>query len=75
MKRVLKVKFELGLFQNPYKYCDENREKATIGKQAFQENVLDMARKSIVLLKNKAVLLRQNMVDLLPLKKSGLKLH
>lgn len=55
VKRVLKVKFELGLFLNQYKYCDENREKATVGKQAFQDNVLDMARKSTVLLKNKAV--------------------
>ncbi len=74
VKRVLKVKFELGLFENPYKYCDENRENATVGKQEFQDNVLDMARKSIVLLKNKAVLLGQNQVDLLPLKKSGLKI-
>ncbi len=74
VKRVLKVKFELGLFENPYKYCDENLEKSTVGKQEFQDNVLDMARKSIVLLKNKAVLLGQNQVDLLPLKKSGLKI-
>ena len=26
-KRILKVKFELGLFDNPYKYCDEAHEK------------------------------------------------
>jgi beta-glucosidase len=32
VKRILKVKFELGLFDNPYKYCDETREKETIGK-------------------------------------------
>jgi beta-glucosidase len=74
VKRVLKIKFELGLFENPYKYCDENREKFNVGKQEFQENVLDMANKSIVLLKNKKVLLGQNEVDLLPLKKSGLKI-
>ncbi len=66
VKRVLKVKFELDLFKNPYKYCDENREKATVGKQEFQDVVLDMAKKSIVLLKNND--------DLLPLKKSGLKI-
>jgi len=62
-RRILRVKFEMGLFENPYKYCDEAREKATLGKQEFQDGVLDMAKKSIVLLKN------QN--DLLPLKKSG----
>jgi beta-glucosidase len=65
-RRILKVKFELGLFENPYKYCDENREKETVGSPAIQEGVLDMAKKSIVLLKN------QN--DLLPLKKSGQKI-
>jgi beta-glucosidase len=33
----LKVKFELGLFDDPYKYCDENRELTTVGKPEFQE--------------------------------------
>lgn len=65
-RRILKVKFELGLFDDPYKYCDENRELATVGKQEFQEGVLDMAKKSIVLLKNEK--------EVLPLKKSGLKI-
>ncbi|MDI1256107.1 MAG: beta-glucosidase BglX [Flavobacterium sp.] len=65
-RRILRVKFQMGLFENPYKYCDEAREKATLGKPEFQDGVLDMAKKSIVLLKN------QN--DLLPLKKSGLKI-
>jgi beta-glucosidase len=49
----LKVKFELGLFDDPYKYCDENRELTTVGKPEFQEVVLDMAKKSIVLLKKR----------------------
>ena len=65
-KRILRVKFELGLFKNPYKYCDEAREKITVGKQEFQDDVLDMAKKSIVLLKNEN--------ELLPLKKSGQKI-
>ncbi|OYU79432.1 MAG: beta-glucosidase [Flavobacterium sp. BFFFF1] len=65
-RRILRTKFELGLFDDPYKYCDEAREKATVGKKEFQDGVLDMAKKSIVLLKN------QN--DLLPLKKSGQKI-
>ncbi len=66
VRRILKVKFELGLFENPYKYCDETREAATVGKAEFQEGVLDMAKKSIVLLKNEK--------ELLPLKKSGQKI-
>ncbi|HEY0046231.1 MAG TPA: beta-glucosidase BglX [Flavobacterium sp.] len=65
-RRVLRVKFEMGLFENPYKYCDEAREKATVGKQKLHDGVLDVAKKSIVLLKN------QN--NLLPLKKSGQKI-
>ena len=65
-KRILRVKFELGLFKNPYKYCDEAREKQTVGKQEFQDEVLDMAKKSIVLLKNDK--------ELLPLRKSGQKI-
>ncbi len=66
VRRVLKVKFELGLFDDPYKYCDEAYEKATVGKTAFQEGVLDIAKKSIVLLKNES--------DLLPLQKTGKKI-
>jgi len=66
VRRVLKVKYELGLFDDPYKYCNEAREKATVGKPEFHAAVLDVAKKSIVLLKN------QN--DLLPLAKSGLKI-
>jgi beta-glucosidase len=66
VRRILTVKFELGLFENPYKYCDEVREKETVGKSAFQEGVLDVAKKSIVLLKNEG--------NVLPLSKSGLKI-
>lgn len=65
-RRILKVKFELGLFDHPYKYCDEAREKATVGKPEIHEAVLDMAKKSIVLLKNQK--------ELLPLKKTGQKI-
>lgn len=66
VRRILKVKFELGLFDNPYKYCDENREKEYTGKKEFHEGVLDIAKKSIVLLKNEN--------SLLPLKKQGQKI-
>jgi beta-glucosidase len=66
VRRILRVKFELGLFDDPYKYCDEAREKANIGSKANNDDVLDIAKKSIVLLKNDK--------NLLPLKKSGAKI-
>ena len=65
-RRILKVKFELGLFDNPYTYCDEANEKENIGNQKHHEAVLDVAKKSIVLLKNDR--------NLLPLKKQGQKI-
>jgi beta-glucosidase len=66
VRRILRVKFELGLFDDPYRYCDEKREKEVIGSKANNDGVLDMAKKSIVLLKNDK--------NLLPLKKSGQKI-
>lgn len=62
VKRILRVKFELGLFDDPYKYCDEKREKELIRHPDHIAGVLDMAKKSIVLLKNDK--------QLLPLKKT-----
>lgn len=55
--RILRLKFELGLFDDPYKYCDPEREKAMTNNKKHMEVVLDMAHKSIVLLKNKNKLL------------------
>ncbi|AUS05151.1 beta-glucosidase BglX [Pseudotamlana carrageenivorans] len=63
VKRILRVKYELGLFDDPYKYCDESREKAVIGSKENNDAVLDVAKKSIVLLKNEG--------NVLPLKKEG----
>lgn len=61
-KRVLNVKYDLGLFQDPYRYFDENREKENTYKPEFLEASLDVAKKSLVLLKNNN--------NLLPLKKN-----
>ena len=72
VRRILRVKFELGLFDNPYKYCDEAREKSSIGNKANNDAVLDMAKKSIVLLKNASPPGRNE--NLLPLKKDGMKI-
>jgi beta-glucosidase len=52
VKRILRVKFELGLFDDPYRYCSEEREKKLIYNAEHQAAALDMAKKSIVLLKN-----------------------
>lgn len=66
VKRILRVKFELGLFDDPYKYCNNEQEKQVTGSKEIHEAVLDVAKKSIVLLKNEN--------QLLPLKKEGQKI-
>lgn len=65
-KRILTKKFELGLMDDPYKYCDFDREKELLYHPDHQAAVLDMAKKSIVLLKNEN--------QLLPLRKQGQKI-
>jgi beta-glucosidase len=62
VRRILRIKFKLGLFDDPYRYCSEEREKAIVMKPEFLEASRDVARKSIVLLKNKD--------NMLPLSKS-----
>jgi beta-glucosidase len=49
---ILAAKFRLGLFDDPYRYSDEQREKDTILRPEFREASRDLARKSCVLLKN-----------------------
>jgi len=54
--RILKAKFELGLFDDPYRYCDTVREKEVVmtkDKVAFAQKA---GRESCVLLKNENVL-------------------
>jgi beta-glucosidase len=57
VRRILKVKFELGLFDDPYRYCNPEREKSLIYHPDHIAATLDMAKKSIVLLKNEKQLL------------------
>ena len=57
VRRILKVKFELGLFDDPFGYSNPEREKELVYHQDHQNAALDMARKSIVLLKNETKLL------------------
>lgn len=52
VRRVLKVKFMLGLFDDPYRYCNPEREKRYVYAPEHLEAALDVAKKSMVLLKN-----------------------
>ena len=52
VKRILALKYKLGLFSDPYRYCDETREKELLMTPEHLEAARDMARKSSVLLKN-----------------------
>ena len=51
-RRILEAKFKLGLFDDPYKYCDEQREKTEIFSAANRAEARATATKSFVLLKN-----------------------
>ena len=64
--RILKAKYDLGLFDDPFRYCDEDNEKKMIGHIDHVSGVLDIAKKSMVLLKNDN--------NLLPLPKTGQKI-
>ena len=59
---ILYQKFKLGLFDDPYKFCNEQRESATLFSAANRAIAKMAAEKSIVLLKNKD--------DVLPLDKN-----
>jgi len=61
VRRVLRVKFMLGLFDDPYRYCNEAREKRLVYAPAHLEAAFDVAKRSMVLLKNDS--------NILPLKK------
>ena len=62
-RRILEAKYKLGLFDDPYRYCDENRAKTEIFTNANRATARSIAAQSFVLLKN------QN--HLLPLQKTG----
>ena len=62
-RRILEAKFKLGLFADPYKYCDENRAKSEVFSDANRKEARSIAAQSFVLLKNNN--------NLLPIKKAG----
>ena len=57
VRRVLRLKFDMGLFEDPYKYCNAEREKATLFSAENRAAAREVARKSIVLLKNEQAVL------------------
>jgi len=57
VKRILKKKFEMGLFEDPFKFCNAQREEAALNNATHTANARAMAAKSIVLLKNEKQLL------------------
>lgn len=60
---ILNAKYDLGLFHDPYKYCDENRAKTEVFTTSNRNEARKIAAQSLVLLKNDN--------QLLPLKKQG----
>ncbi|MEC3905725.1 beta-glucosidase BglX [Tamlana sp. 2201CG12-4] len=52
VRRILELKYALGLFEDPYRYSDEDRQKKYVMSEGHLEAARDMARKSMVLLKN-----------------------
>lgn len=63
VRRILEAKYKLGLFADPYKYCNEDRAKKEIMSQENLNAARHIAAESFVLLKNYQ--------QVLPLRKSG----
>jgi beta-glucosidase len=66
VSRILKKKFELGLFDDPFRFSDEKRERKELNSVANRNAARDVAKKSIILLKNQT--------DILPISKSVKKI-
>ncbi len=66
VKRILRIKFMLGLFDDPYRYCNKEREEKDILTSETKIASLEVARRSFVLLKNER--------NILPLKKDYKKI-
>ena len=61
-RRVLEAKYKLGLFDDPYRFCEPKRLKTDLYTEDHRKAARDMAAETFVLLKNE---------HLLPLKKQG----
>jgi len=56
VRRILTLKFKLGLFDDPYRYINREREKKAHLKPEYRQLAREAARKSMVLLKNDGIL-------------------
>lgn len=56
VRRILNVKAKLGLFDDPYLYCDRARENQVVSNPEIKALSRDVARRSMVLLKNEGCL-------------------
>lgn len=63
VRKILSAKYDLGLFHDPYRYCDSNRAKTDIFTPEHKTVARKIATESFVLLKNEN--------QLLPLQKKG----
>lgn len=73
-RRILEAKYKLGLFDDPYKYCNENRAKTEVFSAAHRKIARETAAQSFVLLKNEIFTPPFGgglALPVLPLKKSG----
>jgi len=57
VRRILTKKYELGLFDDPYRFSNADREQSAMNTPEHLEAARDIARKSIVLLKNEGQVL------------------
>lgn len=57
VRRILRKKFELGLFDDPYRFCNAEREKKELNDTTHAQAARKIAAESIVLLKNENRLL------------------
>ena len=53
-RRILEAKYKMGLFEDPYRYCDPNRRAADIYTQENRDEARRIATETFVLLKNSA---------------------
>lgn len=57
VRRILRKKFEMGLFDDPYKFCDKKREQEALNNADHTKAAREIGSKSIVLMKNENNLL------------------
>ncbi len=61
VRKILKVKHDFGLFEDPYKYLNPQRQKQLLGAKEHRESSRELATKSFVLLENKKSILPLNL--------------